>query len=1090
VWLWNFRWQVVDLFHFKNDTTPFATDFTVQPNINTQGPPQISDIEDDASMASLKSRSFNQPGLKSSGGSMTKNHSADNLIKLSESGNASGNVKPTEAKSKNFNDFSESDDSDANISMGAVERELNLSKTALTNPILFDYEKYINNKNAVEKPTATIKLAHHDSKVNMNSTKALDSLVLNLKTTQTSKSNPNKVDNVNRTPSGSLSADSVPSTKSDQNVNAPKAVNSLVLNYEKTTKSNTNTGNVKTFENSAPMKQHKISNDDSAPSKTPSLNALVLNMKDNSKSKPIVVDGKGASGTSTMNLLNMKGDSKTSKSKQSLADDSPSGALGTMAPTLNSLVLNMKNGPSASKSKQSLADDSGVGSLGSTVDKTKKNQKSIQSISSNIDELVQSMSPKKNTWDRIKDQSDVSTQSDGSKSEKLIFNSSNKQPNQTKTQNDLMNTIVSTFNPKKDPKQIKGIKQLIEDIKETKQKKMPPQTPSKESYLDFKSVSPKPNKGYSQLTGGLTRTTSQGQVNNSNPGESVNSSPKSAKGFSYLSGSLKNVSNQHVTGLKELIDGLKSPSKPLSPNDYSAENDNEFSDYEESMELAIDIEPPPDFKKTDRVDKKPSFRDDGNTSDSEIFMHNLNVLSKAHRQKSTSDKNLKMLNQQFDQAQNEIVRLTALLQDMTRQKTDLDFKNMSLSNQIKILGEEKGRLENELRKSEQKLIDREKSYYESMNSSNKTDPTAKANVNEIINLRKEIISLKEEKSKADGKLTLLQASTKSTTGVNVVGSSQLMTTLGEQNDKLSIEIKALKQQIEELNKDRNSLSQYKEQLTNRLDESEMNVNMHQEALEKAVMQYSMEKATMKEEIGRLKAEIHEVTESKKKLIDEIQRLQMTAKDCKHEIDLLLREKASLEQLLEKERNEKDGVRTRYDADSYTHKEHHIQLIEKLSANEAKLQTLETEYSIAKNALQEKQNQVSELKDELIKLKVEFNLLENKLASEKEERIRVASKNETAEERLRTVVEENSSLRKQHQDYVESQKIDKLNTVSLASLERKKIESENEKNLLKQDLNILNQRLQNAELVLNNQKNLRVSKPEFQTGYLASAKAQG
>ena len=277
-----------------------------------------------------------------------------------------------------------------------------------------------------------------------------------------------------------------------------------------------------------------------------------------------------------------------------------------------------------------------------------------------------------------------------------------------------------------------------------------------------------------------------------------------------------------------------------------------------------------------------------------------------------------------------------------------------------------------------------------------------------------------------------------------------------------------------MNTDRNKLSETKEELSFLLDKSDNRISEQNTVLEKIINQSEFEKAVMKTENAKLKNDLNELNELKKKLTDEIQRIKIELKETKVEIEKLTREKQELEKNVDREMRDKENIKKKFDVDTNVYKEQQLQLIEKLGFTEAKLVSAEKEYKYCKNTLQEKQAQLDELKGTLTKMNSELNVQEGSLNKEREEKIRLSAKNESIEERLRLIQEENNNLKRQHSDFVETSKFEKIHTVSLKEMEKKKIDSEKEVSLLKQDLNLLNQKLHNAELELKNEKHVHVN----------------
>ena len=485
--------------------------------------------------------------------------------------------------------------------------------------------------------------------------------------------------------------------------------------------------------------------------------------------------------------------------------------------------------------------------------------------------------------------------------------------------------------------------------------------------------------------------------------------------------------------------------------------------FSPSVDNEIDLS---HFKKKNNNDlKKGNLIDivDISTSESDLFLRNDLKSSETNNFKKQFDllsNSSTVVNQQLKAKQTEVLQLKQQLEEALNEKKQLE-------NQLKASNDKKKDLEAVLESTKSVLKEKEKTQLDIGSKSNESDVILRKNSLMIKDLQNELSNLKNDKRNLESRLHVLQSNNKNE-------EAALVQSLNEQNEKYAIEIKALKNQIEELHTDRNKLSERKEELSCLLDESDSQLSEQKTVLKNIINKSELEKAMMKTENVKLKNELTELNEQKKKLIEEIQQLKLELRDVKFEIEKLTKEKQELEKGMDREARDKENIKKKYESEVSSYKDQQLQLIEKLGFTEAKLVSAEKEYKYCKNTLQEKQAQLDELKGTLTKINSELNVQEGLLNKEKEEKIRLSAKNESIEDRLRNLQEENNNLKREHSDFVETSKYEKIHTISLKELERKKIDSEKEVNLLKQDLDILNQKLHNAELELKNEKHGQVS----------------
>ena len=147
--------------------------------------------------------------------------------------------------------------------------------------------------------------------------------------------------------------------------------------------------------------------------------------------------------------------------------------------------------------------------------------------------------------------------------------------------------------------------------------------------------------------------------------------------------------------------------------------------------------------------------------------------------------------------------------------------------------------------------------------------------NDLILLRKENSDLKDDKLALENKIAMLQttvAVAAATTANNAGGanslrnSEEITTPLINQNQSLTIKVRELENQIEELNKDRKQLNNLKDGLLAKLDETEGDIKNQNDALQLAVLQFNVEKNALKDELTKNKKDLSILNDLKKSLL--------------------------------------------------------------------------------------------------------------------------------------------------------------------------------------------------------------------------------
>lgn len=159
----------------------------------------------------------------------------------------------------------------------------------------------------------------------------------------------------------------------------------------------------------------------------------------------------------------------------------------------------------------------------------------------------------------------------------------------------------------------------------------------------------------------------------------------------------------------------------------------------------------------------------------------------------------------------------------------------------------------------------------------KTDLEARKETNDVMILRKENVELKDDKLLLKNKLAMLETKVAVEAAAALGGSGagsnnplrssdELTAPLVSQNQSLSIKVRELENQIDELNRDRKHLLTYKDELVARVSETESEIEKQNDALQFAVLQFNVEKKALNEEIAKNKRELGVLNELKKSLL--------------------------------------------------------------------------------------------------------------------------------------------------------------------------------------------------------------------------------
>jgi chromosome segregation ATPase len=367
--------------------------------------------------------------------------------------------------------------------------------------------------------------------------------------------------------------------------------------------------------------------------------------------------------------------------------------------------------------------------------------------------------------------------------------------------------------------------------------------------------------------------------------------------------------------------------------------------------------------------------------------------------------------------------MTELVNKLRLKNNELEKDKLELESKLRELDMEKKKFEMLFNHSDKELAEKEKLIDKMNEEKLKSEYAMKSELNELKILRKEINDLKEDKHALENKLSLYQAATTLTATTSANQSTRSTdennntSTLANLNESLNIKIKALENQIEELNKDRKILSACKEDLSIKLEETENDISKRNEALELATYKFNLEKKALTEENIKLKKDYNELNETRKKLQHEIDNLKLELNEKYFNYEKLNLEKSNYENQFNREKEDNEKVRKNYDSELIQLKDQQLKLTEKLSSAEAKLISTERDLKYTQNQIDEKEKQITSLRDELVKSKSDYSLQLNLLKLEKEEKENLIRKCETLE----------ASLKKNNEEY--NNKSSKLNRSS-------------------------------------------------------------
>lgn len=438
--------------------------------------------------------------------------------------------------------------------------------------------------------------------------------------------------------------------------------------------------------------------------------------------------------------------------------------------------------------------------------------------------------------------------------------------------------------------------------------------------------------------------------------------------------------------------------------------------------------------------------------------------------------------QMFSNSQNlkskqlELEQIKQLLDEMRKKNNELSNEKHILEIKLTETESKKKTFEQICSEKEKQLAEKETLIYELNTQKYKTEMASKLDSQDNFKLQKEIKDLKEKNQNLESKLSatrvagiVASSAAASDTSQNFLRLSDELAQqplLASQNESLTVRVKALESQIDELNKDREQLIIYRDELMTQLNEKENDVINQNEALKKATLQYLMEKTALLDENSKSKNELTVLTETKMRLNSELDLIKEDLTEKKFKYEQLNMTRLNLEQQLEREKNDSEKHLQMCTTEMKTVRDQLIKLNEKLSITEAKLIATENDLKYTKLQIDDRQKQINELKTELDKSKSELVSQMDMFRKEKEEKESILKKCDALEESIKKNLDEIDFWKKKHQkSLILDQQQGNLGLVSAAALNdiddpSFAIELENKR--LQNDLKSLNEKLEKAE----------------------------
>lgn len=379
------------------------------------------------------------------------------------------------------------------------------------------------------------------------------------------------------------------------------------------------------------------------------------------------------------------------------------------------------------------------------------------------------------------------------------------------------------------------------------------------------------------------------------------------------------------------------------------------------------------------------------------------------------------------------------LERLRKKNDDLETAKAELEAQLNETEDQKKKFETGFNNLNRLLAEKEK-LISQMNAEK-----FKNSLGNSLDLNAEIEKLKEEKQLLEKQLSE-KRSLRNSQDFDIAG----------QNESLTIKVKALENQIEELNKDRKILADYKEDLCQKLDEQEDEIKNHQEALQLATLHFNVEKKNLNDEISKCKKELNDLNELKRNLELLVENLKKEIAEKNFSYEKILIEKSNFEEQAKKLGDEYAKVKNLYDTDLGKLKDEKYKLMEKLAIAEAKLINTEKDAQYTSTQIDERYKQVEDLREQLVKSKADFTIQLNLLQREKEEKDALVKKINEMESVIQRNLQEISDLKLRN--LTQQQELNEKN-------ENINIKIENENKKLQSDVKTLSEKLFKTETEL-------------------------
>lgn len=457
----------------------------------------------------------------------------------------------------------------------------------------------------------------------------------------------------------------------------------------------------------------------------------------------------------------------------------------------------------------------------------------------------------------------------------------------------------------------------------------------------------------------------------------------------------------------------------------------------------------------------------------ELYSENASLKSNSpeHVSQFSNKENLKAKQQELDQ-------LKQLLDEMRRKNDQLSSEKQQLKLRLADTESKKNSYEEMINEKERVLMEKEQQIFELNTLKQKSEMASKLESNGTILLQKEIKELKEKNHELESKLSATRVAGIQATTAAAVDANQNYLRLSDelaqqpflanQNEGLNNKVKLLEAQIEELNADREKLLIHRDELTVQLNEKENDVTTQKEALDRASLQYLMEKNSLIDENKRAKNDLAELSETKRRLIAEIESLKSELSEKKMKYDQLSLIRTSLEQQLDREKSEHEKHLQSCETEMRSLREQLMRINEKLSHKETNLISTENDLKYTRVQIEERQKQIDELKNELVRNKNEFALHLDLFRKEKEEKELLIKKCDALEESIKKNIEEINFWKTKHQRSLALEQNGLVNASEL-NLNDPSLAIEIENKRLQNEVKTLNEKLEKIEKELKEQK---------------------